>query len=92
MDFVKKKVEGLIQSYSSNVKLPLLQNTLKSSISNVRISDELRYDQMNHLVIEVPNKKRRRCAADKCKSHIQTMCIKCNLGLCIPCFRLFHEK
>jgi len=64
----------------------------KTSISNSRISDELRYDQMNHWVSEVPNKKRRRCAGDNYKSHVQTMCMKCDLGLCIPCFRVFHEK
>lgn len=64
----------------------------KTSISNARISDELRYDQMNHWVIEVPNKKRRRCAGENCKSHVRTMCMKCDLGLCIPCFRVFHEK
>jgi len=47
---------------------------------------------MNHWVSEVPNKKIRRCAGDNCKSHVQTMHLKCDLGLCIPCFRIFHEK
>lgn len=56
------------------------------------IPDELRYDQMNHWVREIPNKKRRRCAGDNCKSHVRTMCMKCDLGLCIPCFQVFHEK
>lgn len=47
---------------------------------------------MNNWASEVPNKKRRHCAGDNYKSHIRTMCMKCDLGLCIPCFRVFHEK
>lgn len=67
-------------------------STSKSSLSMNRVSDNLRYDSTNHLVVEVPDKKRRRCAGEGCSSSVRTMCKKCSVGLCIPCFFIFHTK
>lgn len=47
---------------------------------------------MNHLVSEVLNMKLRRCAGGNCKSHVRIMCLKCDLELYTPYFRVFHEK
>lgn len=68
---------------------PALSST---SLSLNRVFDGLRYDRINHLVIPVPNRKRRRCAGEGCISHVRTMCQKCNVGLCIDCFVIFHTR
>ncbi|XP_037035193.1 piggyBac transposable element-derived protein 2-like [Bradysia coprophila] len=53
---------------------------------------ETRYDKINHLVQSTPNKRRRRCALEGCKSSVRTECKKCNRGLCIDCFIPYHTK
>ena len=53
-----------------------------------RVSDDLRYDGMNHLII--PCDERRRCAG--CPSCIHTQCVKCEVGLCVKCFAKFHVR
>ncbi|XP_039286653.1 piggyBac transposable element-derived protein 3 isoform X1 [Nilaparvata lugens] len=58
--------------------------------------EELRYDGLNHIVIENEKKdgkkKKRRCARAGCKSFMRTSCKKCAVGLCIPCFLPFHTR
>ena len=66
--------------------------TSKSSLSLNRVSDELRYDRLDHLLTNVPNNKRRRCAGEGCTSSIRTMCLKCDVGLCLECNVIFHTK
>lgn len=53
---------------------------------------DIRFDNIDHFVIPIPNKKRRRCAGTLCKSVGRTMCKKCDVGLCIECFYTFHKK
>ncbi|GBM13274.1 PiggyBac transposable element-derived protein 3 [Araneus ventricosus] len=55
-----------------------------------QISEELRYDKINHLVKSTT--ERRRCAAINCTNRVRTMCVKCDVGLCIDCFMDFHTK
>lgn len=59
---------------------------------NQELPNELRFDGLNHLVEFTPNKIRRRCAMEKCKSSIRTQCKKCDCGLCIDCFVSYHTK
>lgn len=47
----------------------------------------LRFDQVGHFPIA---SSRRRCAGELCKSSIRTACVKCDVGLCIPCFASYH--
>lgn len=54
--------------------------------------NDIRYDKEDHLIVKVPNNKRRRCAAALCKSVGRTMCKKCDVGLCTGCFYSFHKK
>ena len=49
-----------------------------------------RYDQKFHLVIPIPNNKRRRCMGEGCSSIVKTQCQKCDVGLCVFCFALCH--
>lgn len=59
---------------------------------NQELPNEPRYDGFNHFVIPTPNKMRRRCAMEKCKSSVRTQCKKCDVGLCIHYFVPFHTK
>lgn len=54
------------------------------------LSTTFRFDQIDHLVIPIAN--RRRCAGEFCKSSVRTACGKCNVGLCLPCFKLYHQR
>lgn len=63
-----------------------------NSTSRKRVSDDIRYDRFDHYVMEVPNKKRKRCAGESCKSVVRTQCEKCELGICISCFKNFHTQ
>lgn len=57
-----------------------------------RVLDDIRYDGMEHYLVETPGKKRRRCAGDGCQKVPSSQCSKCNVGLCIPCNLPFHTK
>lgn len=92
LEFRREIATGYLQSFGSAPKPGGRPKTSKLSLSLNRISDDVRYDGINHLVIEIPAKKRRRCAGEGCISSIRTMCSKCNMGLCIPCFYIFHTK
>ena len=48
-----------------------------------------RHDQRSHLVILIPNNKRR-CMGEECTSTVKTQCQKCDVGLCVFCFALYH--
>lgn len=50
----------------------------------------VRFDQKDHYVI--PLDKKRRCAGDLCKSIVRSACEKCDVGLCLPCFKHYHTK
>lgn len=68
------------------------QATAKSSVTLNRVSDNLRYDQTDHLLTNILNNKRRRCAGEGCITSTRTMCIKCDVGLCLQCNIIFHKK
>lgn len=57
-----------------------------------RVSSNIRYDRIDHFLMNIPNKKRWRCANEGCSSIVRTMCRKCNIGLCIDCNIKFHQK
>ena len=51
---------------------------------------DIRYDGMHHYVI--PAESQRRCKREACKSRPSTACCKCNVALCVKCFRPYHSK
>lgn len=57
-----------------------------------RVLEGIRYDCLDHYVIPTEKGKRKRCAGDLCQSSVRTMCFKCQIGLCVNCFKTFHEK
>lgn len=48
----------------------------------------VRFDGMHHYVAPC----RRRYAGTDCKSFGRTMCTKCDVGLCVPCFAKYHTN
>ena len=48
---------------------------------------DLRKDRTNHFIVPC---KRRRCAGESCTKHPGTMCDKCDVGLCVACFKPYH--
>ena len=54
--------------------------------------DFVRYDNLGHLVEPVQDNKKRRCANTGCTSIGRTQCSRCNVGLCVKCFRVYHTK
>lgn len=81
-----------LRSFGTPPKGPGRPRTSLSSVTMNRISDNLRYDKIDHLVSHTSGKKRRRCAGEGCSSSVRTMCIKCDVGLCLDCFVPFHRK
>ncbi|KAJ8935787.1 hypothetical protein NQ314_012637 [Rhamnusium bicolor] len=90
LEFRREITTCYLQSYGTIHKPVGRPRTSKTSLSLNKISDDVRYDGINHLVVETPDRKR--CAGEGCSSSVRTMCHKCNLGLCISCFYIFHTK
>lgn len=63
-----------------------------SSRSFCKVSDDIRFDNTGHLLTAIPDGKKQRCAGENCKSIMRTMCIKCNVGLCLNCNINFHIR
>lgn len=53
---------------------------------------DLRYDGYNYYPETVPNNKKQRCAAQECKTIGRIQCSKCNVGLCIKCYKSYHTN
>ncbi len=92
IDFRRELVMTYITRFGEASKGPGRPITSKRSVSDSRVSDDIRYDGMDHLVVATPEKKRRRCAGEGCVSVGRTMCKKCAVGLCIECFSIFHTR
>jgi len=93
LDFRRELVLTYLQRYGV-ARIGAGRPSKSLSSSDSRVSDDIRYDRMDHLVsyTYTQEKKRRRCTKDGCKSVGRTMCVKCDVGLCIDCFANFHKK
>ncbi|KAK9736254.1 hypothetical protein QE152_g12634 [Popillia japonica] len=54
------------------------------------IPDEVRLDNIGHVISMDADKARRRCKL--CKSHTIYICIKCKTHLHLKCFEAYHKK
>jgi len=66
--------------------------TASQSSSGNRVSDDLHYDGIAHLVYPTEGNKRRQRAGERCSSVGRTECRKYGVGLCIGCFAPFHTS
>lgn len=92
LEFRRSIAQNYLTSYGVPPKGPGRTSIASNSVTLHRISDDLRYDRTDHLIIRTTNNKRRRCAGEGCSSHVRTICKKCDVGLCIECFAIFHTK
>ncbi|KAJ8911109.1 hypothetical protein NQ315_003371 [Exocentrus adspersus] len=90
LEFRREIVKSYLKSFGTQPKGAGRTSTSTSSVTLNRVSDDLRYDKRDHFVVRIPQNKRRRCTGEGCASSGRTMCNKCNVGLCIDCFCLFH--
>lgn len=91
LDFRRNIAQTYLKKYENPPKTAGRPSTSKFSVSCNRISDDLRYDGLNHLLTYVPNNKRR-CAGEGCPTSARTMCTKCDVGLCLECNVIFHTR
>lgn len=92
LEFRRSVVQTYLKRYQNRSRGPGRPSTSIFSVSMNRVSDDLRYDGRSHLLIQIPDKKRRRCAEEGCSTSARTMCLKCNVGICIECNVIFHSK
>ncbi|KAG5869301.1 hypothetical protein JTB14_000925 [Gonioctena quinquepunctata] len=85
----------IVQTYLTKYAVPKgagKPTTSRSSVSLNRVSDDLRYDGRNHLLVPNGERKRRRCAGEGCSSSVITKCRKCDVGSCKECNEIFHTE
>lgn len=92
LDFRREIVITYLLKYGTQARGAGRPSSSLSSSSGSRVSNDLRYDGFNHMMTYISNKKRRRCANEKCDSSVRTMSIRCYVGLCIDCNINFHKK
>lgn len=92
LSFRRHIVQTYLKRYGTAPKGAGRKPISNQSVSRKRVSDDIRYDKLEHYVNYVPNKKRKRCAGEKCSSVVRTQCDKCDLGMCVVCFKTFHTK
>lgn len=89
LDFRREIANVYLKKYQVLPKRTWRTASIESS-SESRISNDVRFDQTDHFVQHTPENKKRPCAASTCKSIVRTMCAKCDVALCINCFKPFH--
>ncbi|KAJ2937338.1 hypothetical protein O0L34_g19219 [Tuta absoluta] len=62
----------------------------KFSKTGCRVSDDIRYDGVGHLLVPCEGGSRRKCALETCTGQNRAQCYKCNVGLCLRCNYQFH--
>jgi hypothetical protein len=90
LEFRRQIAQTYLLRYKVPPKAPGRPSTSAASSSSIRVSDEIRFDGLRHFVFPTDSGKRRRCAGSGCCSVGRTECRKCDVGLCIACFALFH--
>lgn len=86
LDFRRSIVQVILQKYKTDPQGPGRPRGFRADLDS-RVSNEVRLDGFHHLV-EPCN--RRRCVGTGCKKTVRTQCGKCDVGLCIICFKNFH--
>lgn len=92
LQFRREIVNTYLKKYGTASKGAGRPSCSLSSKQGSRISDEIRYDRNDHLLVYIPDNKRRRCAMELCTTSSRTMCKKCDVGLCLTCNVGFHTK
>lgn len=92
LDFKREVANAYIIKYGTASKGAGRPSTSCASSADSRISNEIRFDRIDHLVKRTEDNKKRRCAKRTCSSIVRTMCSKCKIALCLDCFASFHQR
>lgn len=92
LQFRREIVNIYLQKYKNVRSQGGRPTTSLSSRSFSRVADDIRYDNIGHLLTANKDGKRIRCAGENCSSIMRTSCSKCNVGLCINCNVNFHTQ
>lgn len=90
LDFRRQIVQTYLTRYRNMPRKAGRTATSKQSRTGNRVSDDIRYDGRNHLLVPCQEGVRRKCAAEFCKSQTRLQCLKCDVGLCASCNYNFH--
>ena len=83
----------IVLTYLTRYKTPKSTAGARGSAKlSSRVVHDIRYDRMDHFLVETNGKKRRRCAYPPCTAAPVTMCVKCDVGLCAKCNVQFHTE
>lgn len=86
LDFRRSIVQVILQKFKVEPQGPGRPRGCKNQLER-RIPSEIRLDGINHWIESC---ERRRCGGLNCQKTIRTQCCKCNVGLCVECFKTFH--
>lgn len=89
-EFKEHIAETYLTQYGMSTKGPGRPRSC-SGRGDTRVLQEVRYDGIEHDLVQTPEKKRR-CAGDGCIKVPSSQCSECNVGLCITCNIHFHTK
>ena len=87
--------EQIAQAYLTRFGTPPLGAGRPRSYSTKcekRVLENIRYDGMQHYLVETKDNKRRRCAGEGCKKRPSSMRSKCDVGICLQCNLPLHVK
>ena len=90
LDFKEQIAESYLKRYGIPPKGPGRPSQGETGCK--RVLDDIRFDGIEHYLIETPNRKRRRCAGNLCNKSPSSQCNKCDVGLCLSCNLAFHTK
>lgn len=80
--------QNVAMSYLSRFQTVPKKSGMKRISSRPGFNDA-RFDRIDHFPIA---SNRRRCNGDGCSSTIRMSCSKCDVGLCLQCFKSYHMQ
>lgn len=92
LEFRRLVAQSYLRTYGTVAKTVGRPRSSDSGKTFSRVIEAIRYDGREHLVRKTPENRKKRCAGYSCNSIIRTMCVKCDVGLCLDCFIPYHVK
>jgi len=81
--------QTIVQEYLTRFKNAPKRKGRPSSTTS-RVPEGIRYDRLDHHVIPTIDGKTKTCVGETGTFSVKTMCSKCDVGLCVYCFKIFH--
>ena len=81
LSFRRQVVRDLFLKYGAN-------KVVSSDSGRRKVPMSSRFDGNHHWIVSVPSQLR--CALPQCLSRPKSKCEKCNVGLCLKCFKQYH--